>query len=166
MTLRRPEDRSYFFDAGLQFGCTQCGGCCTGAPGTVFVNEAESTRLARHLGLNREDFMARYAYPVEGGHSLREVGPDYACIFFRNERCTIYEVRPTQCRTYPFWAENVRSEAAWKKTCRECPGIGQGRRYTRDEILAIAADSLNGQAVADGTGPQPDRVAGSEGSPS
>ncbi len=151
---QRPEDRAYFFDRGLRFGCTQCGGCCTGATGTVFMNAHESGRIARHLGLEPADFLERYAYPVKGGHSLREVGENFACIFFRNERCTIYDVRPTQCRTYPFWAENVRSEAAWKKTCRDCPGIGQGRLYLRDEILAIAADSLSQSAVADGTGPQ------------
>lgn len=151
----RPEDRPYFFDGGLRFGCTQCGHCCAGAPGTVFMNAAESERIARHLGLTREKFLADYAYPVDGGHSLREVGDNYACIFFRNERCTIYDVRPTQCRTFPFWSENIRSETAWKKTCRSCPGIGQGRLYGRDEILAIAADSMNETAVADGTGPQP-----------
>lgn len=153
---QRAEDRAYFFDRGLRFGCTQCGGCCTGATGTVFMNAEESGRIARQLGLDHAAFLERYAYPVEGGHSLREVGEHFACIFFRNERCTIYAVRPTQCRTYPFWAENVRSEAAWKKTCRDCPGIGQGRLYEREEILSIAADSLNGAAVADGTGPQPE----------
>ncbi len=140
--VKRPEDRAYFFDAGLRFGCTQCGACCTGAPGTVFMNADESARIARHLGLEPEDFLKHYAYPVKGGHSLREVGEEYACIFFRDRRCAIYEVRPTQCRTYPFWAERVRSEAAWQKTCRECPGIGRGRLYTRDEILALAADKL------------------------
>ncbi len=154
-TSPRPEDRPYFFDGGLRFGCTQCGHCCAGAPGTVFMNAAESERIARHLGLTREAFLGQYAYPVDGGHSLREVGDNYACIFFRNERCTIYDVRPTQCRTFPFWSENIRSETAWKKTCRSCPGIGQGRLYARDEILAIAADSMSETAVADGTGPQP-----------
>ena len=153
---RSAEDRAYFFDAGLRFGCTQCGQCCTGAPGTVFMNATESARIATHLGLPVAEFLEKYAYPTEGGHSLREVGDNFACILFREERCTIYDVRPTQCRTFPFWAENVRSEAAWKRTCRACPGIGQGRLYLREEILAIAADSMNEEAVADGTGPQPE----------
>ena len=150
-TASRPEDRAYFFDGGLRFSCTQCGKCCAGAPGTVFMNAAESERLARHLGLPVEQFLAEYAYPVEGGHSLRETGENYACILFRDERCTVYEVRPSQCRTFPFWAENVRSETAWRKTCRNCPGIGQGRLYSREEILSIAADSLNEKVVAEGT---------------
>lgn len=153
-SAQRPEDRAYFFDQGLRFGCTQCGGCCTGASGTVFMNAQESERIARHLGLELATFLERYAYPVKDGHSLREVGDNFACIFFRDERCAIYDARPTQCRTFPFWAENVRSEAAWKKTCRDCPGIGRGRLYRRGEILSIAADSLNQGAVADGTGSQ------------
>jgi Fe-S-cluster containining protein len=151
----RPENRPYFFDAGLRFGCTQCGHCCTGATGTVFMNAKEAERIARHLGLDVEAFLQQYAYAVPGGHSLREVGKNFACIMFKDEHCTIYEVRPTQCRTFPFWSENVRSENAWRKACRQCPGIGQGRLYGREEILAIAADSMDETAVADGTGPQP-----------
>lgn len=138
---RRPEDRPYFFDGGLRFGCTQCGQCCTGAPGTIFMSASEVTRMARHVGLPRAQFLARYAYPMEGGHSLREE-KNGDCVFFREGRCAIYHVRPTQCRTYPFWPENVRSEAAWKSTCRDCPGIGQGRLHSREEILSLVQQSL------------------------
>lgn len=140
----RPEDRSYFFDEGLRFECTGCGDCCCGAPGTVFVNREEADRIARHLQLDVGDFLSRYAYPVEGGHSLKEVGDDYACIFFKDNRCTIYEARPVQCRTYPFWVENVRSEVAWKKTRRVCPGVDRGRLYTRVEILARLDEATGG----------------------
>jgi len=150
---RRPEDRPYFFDAGLRFGCTECGQCCTGAPGTIFMNEAESKRIARHLGLLRAAFLKRYAYPMEGGHSLREE-ENGDCVFFRQGRCSIYHVRPTQCRTYPFWPENVRSEAAWSATCRACPGIGQGRLYGREEILSLVQQALEGEGKAQQGKPQ------------
>jgi len=152
----RPEDRAYFFDDGLRFGCTQCGDCCTGAHGTIAVNAREAERISAHLGLSVDAFLGEYAYPVDGGHSLKEQA-NGDCVFFCNRTCSIYAVRPTQCRTYPFWAENVRSEPAWKRTCRECPGIGAGRLYGREEILRIAAESLDARAVADGTGPQPRR---------
>ena len=141
---RRPEDRPYFFDGGLRFGCTQCGQCCTGASGTVFMNRDESERIARHLGLDHGEFLSRFAYPMTGGHSLREE-KNGDCVFFKEGRCSIYKVRPTQCRTYPFWPENVRSERAWAEVCRECPGIGRGRLYDREEILAIVQAALDGE---------------------
>lgn len=142
-TTPRPEDRPYFFDGGLRFECTACGKCCAGAPGTVFMNRAEADRIARHLQLETDDFLRQYAYPYKHGHSLREVGENYACIFFKDNRCTVYEVRPTQCRTYPFWSENVRSEMAWRKTGKACPGTGQGRLFTREEILARLAEATD-----------------------
>ncbi len=141
---RRPEDRAYFFDAGLRFECTGCGRCCTGAPGTVFMNRETSERIAAHLGLSRAVFLRRYAYPFKGGHSLREK-PNGDCIFFSEGKCDIYPVRPTQCRTYPFWPETVRSEAAWRETCAACPGIGQGRLYSREEIIAQVQESLDAE---------------------
>lgn len=150
--LKRPEDRAYFFDGGIRFGCTQCGECCTGAHGTMFVNDGEADRLARHLGLDRAVFLKRFAYPIEGGHSLREE-KNGDCVFFKEGRCSVYEVRPTQCRTYPFWAENLRSERAWAATCRECPGIGEGRLYEKDELLAIVQQSLDATRPGEGTGP-------------
>lgn len=67
--------------------------------------------------------------------------PNGDCIFYRDGRCMMYPVRPSQCRTFPFWLKNLRSEDAWRETQRTCPGIGKGRRFTREEILALVAES-------------------------
>jgi hypothetical protein len=56
----------------------------------------------------------------------------------------IYPVRPLQCRTYPFWFQNLRSEKKWRLTGTACPGIGQGRRYSKDEILALLQLTIDG----------------------
>ena len=40
--------------------------------------------------------------------------------------CTVYEQRPEQCRTFPFWPEIVERKATWNRTARYCPGIGKG----------------------------------------
>lgn len=122
-----------FFAEGIRFECTDCGNCCTGAPGIVEISVAEVETLAELLNLSVEDCAARYLEPYEDAYRIIEK-PNGDCIFFE-ERCTIYSARPSQCRTYPFWLQNLRSKAAWQATCKECPGIGLGRLYTETEIL-------------------------------
>ena len=125
------DERSYFFDQGLRFACTQCGNCCTGAPGQVRVNNEEMARIGNHLNIDTETMRQRY---VRNDTLIEK--PNGDCIFYDNG-CTIYPARPTQCRTYPFWFKNLRSEEAWAKTCKACPGIGHGRLYSKEEILKL-----------------------------
>lgn len=129
-------ERAYFFDAGLRFECTGCGACCTGAPGQVLVGSREVETIAAHLGINPNEFYRRYTRPVPDGTSLTEHG-NGDCVFLEGGRCSIHAVKPVQCGTFPFWAGNLRSEAAWAATVRRCEGIGRGRLYGRAEILAL-----------------------------
>jgi len=128
-------DRPYFFDQGLRFECTGCGKCCSGESGTIFVNDREAGEIAERLGIPVDQFLRDFAYPVEGGHSIRELD-NGDCVFLNGNLCGIYDVRPTQCRTYPFWPEIMRSESGWQHAARACEGIGRGRVHSRDEIMA------------------------------
>lgn len=125
-----------WFHDGIRFECTQCGACCTGEPGAVYLTEADIQRLCQHLDLSRDHFLEQYTHRVHGRISLREKEHG-DCIFLEEARCTLHAARPDQCRTYPFWPERMRSTAAWEQTCLECPGIGRGRLYTEEEILGI-----------------------------
>ncbi len=127
--------RSYFFDRGLYFECRQCGACCTGSPGIVRVNQDEIKKIACFLSVPIHEFMQETIYSYGPGHSIRE-HPDGRCCFF-DGKCLIYEVRPVQCRTFPFWLENLRNETNWKGISKECPGIGRGKYYSKEKILHI-----------------------------
>jgi Fe-S-cluster containining protein len=129
---------SPWYRDGLAFECTRCGNCCTGAPGYVWVTEAEITRLAARLGLPREEFGRRYLRRVGPRLSLIE-RPNGDCIFWdRQDGCTVYEDRPEQCRTWPFWPQNLESERAWKNAGRHCPGIDRGAFFSLEQIEAAA----------------------------
>lgn len=128
-------DRSYFFDDGIRFSCLRCGTCCTGAPGVVRVSKEELLAMAKHLDQSASQVIANYMTAFEDGYRVLEDG-DGRCLFFENG-CRIYSVRPVQCRTFPFWLRNLRSEANWAAIRKECPGIGKGRLYAREEILEI-----------------------------
>ncbi len=125
-----------WFHEGLPFKCTQCGNCCTGSPGYVWVNKAEIEALAARLGMNVEDFEARHVRKVGIRKCLLERA-NGDCVLFDNKTrmCTVYDVRPRQCRTWPFWRSNVRSAKNWEQTCRVCPGSGNGPLVPLDAIL-------------------------------
>lgn len=135
------QDRPYFFDDGLCFQCTRCGACCTGDPGTIYVGPDEIASIARLLGLSTERFVSAYLYPYKDSYSIREDAGG-RCLFF-DDGCTIYDHRPLQCRTFPFWFSYLRSESRWRELQHQCPGIGRGRRYAKDEIVALVSRTLH-----------------------
>lgn len=127
-----------WFKDGLRFACQRCGGCCTGAPGYVWVSADEATRIARFLNLSVGEFRKRYTRKVFGRISLTERGNGDCVLLEAGRLCTIYEVRPAQCRTWPFWTSNLRTPESWRATCRVCRGAGQGQLYTCEQILQMA----------------------------
>ena len=112
--------------------------CCTGGPGYVWVNREEMTKLAQLLQIPLEQFERLYVRPIGIRKSLKEF-PNGDCVFFDNEarRCQVYEARPRQCRSWPFWDSNLRSAETWKATCEICPGSGRGPQHTVDQIESL-----------------------------
>ena len=125
-----------WYHRGLKFTCTQCGDCCTGAPGFVWVNQEEIVALAQAAGIDDVDqFEKLYVRKVGMRRSLVEF-PNGDCVFFDSDsrKCNVYSARPRQCRTWPFWDSNLKSEAAWQQTCEICPGSGKGKLYSIEQI--------------------------------
>lgn len=112
-----------WFKEGLHFKCTGCGKCCTGAPGFVFLSDEDIERLCLHFKLERREFLRRYTRKVGKRISLVEDKKNYDCVFLKGKQCTVYEARPSQCRTFPWWVSNMRSEKDWRETAEICEGI-------------------------------------------
>ena len=126
-----------WYRAGLKFFCTGCGDCCTGAPGYVWVNKAEIEAMTAAVGIPLEEFERRYVRAVGIRKSLIEFA-NGDCVFFDGEsrKCRVYEARPRQCRTWPFWASNLSSPESWEEISERCPGCNRGRRTPLGKILA------------------------------
>lgn len=60
--------------------------------------------------------------------------PNFDCVFWTEAGCSVYEARPVQCSTYPFWSTLVETEGSWREEARDCPGIGRGGLLSREEI--------------------------------
>ncbi|MEM9586206.1 MAG: YkgJ family cysteine cluster protein [Planctomycetota bacterium] len=124
-----------WYHQGLSFTCTQCGECCSGDPGFVYVDTEEISSMAELMNLERDAFEDRFVRQVGSQQSLKEY-PDGDCILLDPEsrKCLVYSARPVQCRTWPFWDSNLTSKRAWRETCDVCPGAGQGKLYTLEQI--------------------------------
>lgn len=134
--LMDSQKQARFYETGLQFECTRCGKCCTGFPGYVYLSESDIILITKYLKENIGRFLKKYAKTVSIFHETRYSlieKPNYDCIFWDN-LCTLYPVRPYQCRTYPFWKKNVVSEREWDKAGRFCPGINRGIVHSKDLI--------------------------------
>jgi Fe-S-cluster containining protein len=107
----------------------------------VRVSEEEIRAISEYRKLPEEDFRASDVREEAGELLLRE-RENGDCVLFENGRCSVHPVKPKQCRLYPFWFRNVRSGEAWARTCRECPGIGEGEWVSPEEILRQVHEDL------------------------
>ncbi|HYB99233.1 MAG TPA: YkgJ family cysteine cluster protein [Candidatus Limnocylindrales bacterium] len=134
----------------LHFECTQCGKCCwtRGEYAHVYVNRDEMETLASALGVGVRDFRDRYTVRDADGWTELDF-PGGRCVFLDPDTklCTVYESRPTQCRTFPVWPELIR-RGRWTAEARSiCEGVGQGPAFSVAEVQArIAAQKLADEA--------------------
>lgn len=119
--------KSRWFKDTIQFACTQCGKCCKGRT-NVFLNSHEAEAISSHLNLTKFEFSKNYTEEKEVGDKLlislkSKVDNGGGCVFLKDNKCSIYNVRPTQCRTYPFWPQHLVGDAEWHAESRNCEGI-------------------------------------------
>ena len=113
---------SYTFDPKA---CDSCEGrCCTGESGYIYVSKNEIENISSLLNLNVNDFVSKYLFKKSYKYSIKELkhNDSYECVFYNRENnaCGIYDARPLQCRTFPFW-DYYKTRIDELKL--ECPGI-------------------------------------------
>jgi len=139
-----------FYAGGLRFSCTRCSACCRHESGFVFLSEKDVSVLAAHLQMKYPDFVGRYCRWVGAGWeerlSLKEKS-NFDCIFW-DQACTVYQCRPLQCRTFPFWQSTLSSRGAWAAAARDCPGINAGAAHEREEIEDCLARRRGERVIA------------------
>lgn len=135
ITAKKRLPRETWYADGLAFECQNCGACCAEAPGYVWVEDNDLKRMAAKLGISQEEFERRYTRIHKGRTCLRERA-DYDCVMLHREdrTCLVYEERPVQCRTWPWWKENLQDRDSWEACKSSCPGIGKGRIHSAKYI--------------------------------
>jgi len=121
--IMKQDGYPYAFDTSA---CQDCGGkCCIGESGYIFLSKTEIFKIAEHLNLSVNDFGIKYLFKKGYKYSIKEIEQEdgtFECIFFDKaiNGCKIYQVRPSQCITFPFW-EYYKTRVDELK--EECPGI-------------------------------------------
>ncbi len=107
----------------FSFDCTKCGKCCTGR-GNVYFSIQDMQNLKKFLNLNLEEwkfFVSKVFSFRRNGYFIHKT---YTKCYFldENKKCTIYPIRPLQCRTFPFWPFHFKSKNHLLTLVNNCPG--------------------------------------------
>ena len=140
--MNKTKSKTKWYVAGLHFECTGCGACCSGpGEGYIWVTRPELELIAKHLKITPGKLRQKYLRRVGLRTSIIEHSTTKDCIFLQTvgdkKLCAIYEVRPSQCRSWPFWPENLSSPNSWNNAAARCPGINRGRNYSAEKIERI-----------------------------
>lgn len=128
-----------WWDQGIQFECQGSGKCCLsrGSVGSVYVTLEDRENLADLMGLAITKFTNDFCEKQNGFFRLKEEATRSECMFLRDKKCSVYESRPTQCRTWPFWPELMNAKTWAAEVADFCPGVGKGPIRSNVEIESI-----------------------------
>lgn len=105
--------------------CEDCQGkCCTGESGYIYVTKDEALVISEFLAIDIKQLVSKYLFKKDYKYTIKEnkIYDSYECIFFDRELngCKIYDARPNQCKTFPFW-DYYKTKIGELKD--ECPGV-------------------------------------------
>lgn len=149
---------AFYHNTPLRFKCTQCSQCCYGGKyAYVRANAEEINKITQFMNMDldtfKDDFLIKlvdHGYGIRMKQSLlaKAAGKKGHCVLLNEQgKCSVYPVRPTQCRTYPFWPEILISEEKWNDEVHRCEGINSGEvidtEYIEDQKnMSVAADII------------------------
>lgn len=123
-------------DNGIRFKCQGSSNCCVsrGNYGFVYLSKKDIKNLSIFFKLSSKNFIKLYCQTTDGFTYLKERTKKKDCQFLKKKRCSVYKARPIQCRTWPFWSENMNTKSWNKEITKFCPGIGRGKVISKKEI--------------------------------
>ncbi len=129
--MDRQDGGEPWYGGGLSFQCQGCGDCCRGPGGYVWVTVDEAKAIAAALGRDFGGFAASMLRKTPEGLALVDDAHGNCPLLGDDGRCKLYAERPMQCKTWPWWEENLISPERWNNAARRCPGMNRGEVHSR-----------------------------------
>ncbi len=138
------------FKEGIRFECQGSGKCCVsrGSYGFVYLSIKDLKRFSKYFNLSIAEFKKKFCQITDGFvHLAEKESFNGKCIFLKNKRCSVYECRPSQCRTWPFWNENMNAKIWNNDISINCPGIGKGGKINYNKIKKFLEEDLKNEKL-------------------
>ena len=108
-------------EAFSKIDCLTCANCCKNY--SPRFKTPDIKRISKHLHLRESEFIDTYLRLDEDGDYVVKSSP---CAFLgADNRCSIYEVRPSDCARYPYTDEDVflKRKNLTLKNSTVCPAV-------------------------------------------
>ncbi len=136
------------YKKGIKFECQGSGNCCVsrGSYGFVYLSDIDLKRFSKYFKISIKKFKEKYCQITDGFiHLSEKYKINGNCIFLKDKKCTVYNSRPTQCRTWPFWNENMNAKVWNEDIAINCPGIGKGKLIKSKTIERFLKEDLKNE---------------------
>ncbi len=118
---------------GISWTCRMCGRCCD----SPTITKKDIANISGHLKISFEECVQTYLTFFDGViGELKEVKGK--CIFLKNNKCSIYKVRPLICRIRPYSPQLKNGELVLtydRWFLKNCPGLYEGNLPVDEEYI-------------------------------
>ena len=138
------------YKQGIRFECQGSGKCCVSrnSYGFVYLSNIDLKRLSNFFKITLSKFKDKYCQITDGFIHLTEKSElDGNCVFLRDKKCSVYTNRPSQCRSWPFWNDNMKAKIWNKDIAVNCPGVGKGKLIKKKEIDRLLKEDFNNEKI-------------------
>jgi len=104
-----------------EMDCLECANCCKSIP--PILSNRDVKRISKHVGMTKSQFAEKYLITDEDGDVVMNTSP---CPFLQEDnKCEIYDFRPTACRQYPHSGEGqfFQNLSLHKRNVKYCPAL-------------------------------------------
>ena len=135
------------YQKGINFKCQGSANCCVsrGSYGFVYLSNIDLKKLARFFSISINTFKFMYCDKTNGFIHLKEKNKNGDCLLLKDKKCSVYAARPIQCKTWPFWPENMNSKSWNQNVVNFCPGIGKGNLISSNTIEKLLKIDLENE---------------------
>ena len=120
----------------FNFECQNCGACCkTKDKIRVEITPFDVHNISKHLNIKPKEFLKQYCYSKET-KKVPFFFLQFPCKFFK-DKCTIYNLRPMGCRTFPIGIAKILQDKKihLRYTLNSCPGYNKGKETCLDNFI-------------------------------